>query len=795
MVHFLSNLDKLKKTTKNQLHQVKYFTQIKRALLSAKLFSPLQKLKPIKQTKHLFIFLGRPLFLFIYFCLQALLHLYTSTQKHLCQLKNNLSNLSFSPPSLPTLHLPSLSPLSPKALLILISLTFSAGFFYLQVLHNLPSPRSLNQQIAPLSTQLYDRNGQLLFTFYKDKDRRLTNLQELPPHLIKATLAIEDQNFYQHQGLSISGILRAVKRNLTSTRLEGGSTITQQLIKNTLLNNQKTITRKLKEVILAVHTELIFSKDKILELYFNHIPYGGPAYGIQAAAFQYFNKPAKDLTLAESALLAGLPQAPTLYSPFNQPKLAKTRQKQVLKRMLAENYISPSQYQQALETPLQFSSPNHTIQAPHFVFYTFQKLIDHYGPQALYQKGLQVTTTLDLNLQHQAENILQEQLQKIQNLNVNNAAALITDPQTGQILTMVGSKNYFDRQNDGQVNLTTSLRQPGSAIKPINYALAFQNGFTPASIIQDTPITYQLSNQRTWTPRNYDQKFHGPITLRTALASSYNIPAIKLLNQNGITQMVELARNMGINTWNDPARFGLSLTLGSNEVKMTDLAEAYGTFANLGTHLKLNPILSITNSHHQPLSFTPCPNSSCQPKQVLKPSIAYLINDILSDPQARSPAFGYHSILNIPNHQVAVKTGTSNNLRDNWTIGYTTNRLVATWVGNNDNTPMNKIASGITGASPIWAQLFNNLLSSQKTAHRFPSPQDIVKVAICPLTNTLTCSSCPNPRMETFALGTQPTRHCNSQQIKALITPTIKQPPLAQNQPPSATSQTHTPYF
>lgn len=819
MVQLTLCFNKLKKILKKQLHQIKNFTKLNHTPPPQKTFSPLLKLKPIKQVIYLFNLLGRPFYLLILIFILAISNLVNLIFSSLdlikrIKLTNNLKislpsfpklSLSSLPKiSLPTLKitlpsfkitlpklsqiktpsLPQIKPFKPsKRFFIYFSLFLSlTGLIYLQILKDLPSPHQLKNNNLPLSTQIYDRNGELLFTFYNDQNRQLTKLNNIPQHVIDATLATEDEKFYQHQGLSVSGILRAIKHNLTDNQLQGGSTITQQLIKNTLLNNKKTLTRKLKEVILAIHTELIFDKKTILSMYFNHIPYGGPVYGIEAASHHYFNKTVQDLNLSEAALLAGLPQAPTKYSPFSHPQKAKARQITVLKRMLKEQLITQDQYQQAIEAPLKYNPNPNSIKAPHFVMYVYQKLTDQYNPQVIAQGGLKITTTLDLKIQNQAEEILKEELEKLKNLNVNNGATLITDPQSGQILAMVGSKDYFDPNIDGQVNITTSLRQPGSAIKPINYALAFEKGFTPSTTIEDAPIAFRLPNQKTWTPRNYDNKFHGKVTLRTALASSYNIPAIKLLNRNGISQMVLLAQKMGIDTWNDPSRYGLSLTLGSNEVKMTDLAEVYGTFANLGNHVELTPIISIKNSNNQPLQYSPCPNSKCQPNQVINPSTAFLINDVLSDPQARAPAFGYNSILNIPQHQVAVKTGTSNNLRDNWTIGYTSDQLVVTWVGNNDNTPMSKVASGITGASPIWAKTINLSLQDRSTAHQFSSPETIVKVAICPLTNTLTCEACPNPKLETFATGTQPKTACTQKQIKAIITPqtTPSNQPLAE---------------
>lgn len=737
---------------------------------------------------------GRPFYyLFLVF------FIFLSIAFQLCNLSfQKIAKIHFSFPvvKLPVLEVPKiLLPTLPKLslkfrmwpVISLISTTYLLLTFYFLIIKDLPSPKSLSQFQPKLTSQILDRNGTLLYALYQDENRILVNLEDIPLHIQQATIAIEDKHFYQHQGLSFSGILRAIRRNLTTNRLEGGSTITQQLIKNTLLTKEKTLTRKLKEVILAIHTELIYSKDTILEMYLNQVAYGGTAYGIQAASHQYFDKDVTQLTLAQAALLAALPQAPTRYSPYGtNPTIAQQRQHSVLKRMLEDNYISNEQYQQAIQEKITFAPPTTPILAPHFVMYVKDLLVQHFGETTVNQGGLQVHTTLDMSLQDQAQKIVATEVNKLQNLNVGNGSALILMPKTGEILAMVGSKNYFDFKNDGQVNLTLSLRQPGSSVKPINYALAFENGASPSQIISDTPITFYLPGSDPWSPKNYDNRFHGNVTLRTALANSYNIPAVKLLANNGISQMVQLATNLGISTWNDSSRQGLSLTLGSLEVTMLDLARVYSTFANLGETVNLNPILSITGSNGQPIPFDLCSSStpnhsvakasasgSCPTKKTLSSQTSYMINDILSDPLARAQAFGLNSILNIPGHQVAVKTGTSNDLRDNWTFGYTKDFVVATWVGNNDNTPMHQIASGITGASPIWAKIMTVLLKDQ-VSHRFDLPESLVKVNICTLTNTLPCNACPHIRSEIFQAGKAPTTACTKEQIEKVLEEKLK---------------------
>ncbi len=741
-------------------------------------------------------FLGRPLYLFLI----TFLTLLFSLSAFLFKLLNSLTQLRFPPlpsvnfPSLPKFskpkfkfpRLPSLPPPSsgflPRLFIFsaagLFSLTFLLSLFYFFIIKDLPSPQILSTQTPKLTTQIFDRHGTLLYQIYTDENRQLIHLSDLPPYVTQALIAIEDKHFYEHQGISFEGILRALDRNLNSNSLQGGSTITQQLVKNTLLTHERTLRRKLKEIILAIHTELIYSKDQILQMYLNQVSFGGTAYGIQSAAKMYFDKSAADLTLPQAALLAGLPQSPTRYSPFGlHPNLAKSRQLEVLARMREDGYITTDQEQLAASTPLVFSPPQTSILAPHFVMFVKDLLVKALGEQLVHQGGLKVYTTLNLPLQQQTQNVVTSEVKRLKNLNVSNGAALVTTPDTGQILAMIGSVDYFDTAHDGQVNLTTSLRQPGSSVKPFNYALAFEKGFTPSDSIEDSPVTFSTPGSPPWVPKNYDGRFHGTITLRTALASSYNIPAIKLLARNGVPQMAKLATDLGISTWDDPSRLGLSLTLGGIEVKMTDMATAYSAFANYGTPISLNPILKVTDNNDQPLAFSPClldssstaisaHAQSCLSQNVLTHRTAYFINDILSDSLARAPAFGSHSILNLPN--VAVKTGTSNDLRDNWTIGYTPSVLVATWVGNNDNAPMSGVASGITGASPIWAKIMADLIKDKPQA--FYLPDDLIKVAICPLTKTLTCPACSSlTRQEVFTKGTQPKVACNNDTITKLI--------------------------
>ena len=590
----------------------------------------------------------------------------------------------------------------------------------------MPNPNILADFPSKLSTKILDRHGNLLYQIYKDENRTVISINDLPDHVKNAFLAAEDKDFYRHHGFSISGLARAFYKNLLNQSVEGGSTITQQLVKNTLLTNEKTISRKIKELILSIEVELLYSKDKIFETYLNQVGFGGPAYGIQEAAQQYFNVDAKYLSISQSAFLAGLTQAPTKYSPFGENlQLGLERQKIVLSQMFKNSFLTEQEHLQATKENIIFRSAKNEIVAPHFVMYVRNQLIEQLGENVVNQGGLTVYTTLDQEIQRQAQQIVKGELQNLAKLHVTNGSALITNPKTGEILAMVGSKDYFNLNEDGQVNLTTSLRQPGSSIKPLNYALAFEKGKKPTDTIEDKPIFVVYPSKETWSPKNYDNKFHGVVTLKQALANSYNIPSVLLLKENGLKDFANFAKKLGITTWNDPERFGLSMGLGSLEVKMTELATAYSSFANEGI---VTPLVSIKEviSNNSNLSYlSKChldqntssvkttvfaEEDNCLARRVISQNTAKQITDILSDNQARSPAFGSNSVLNIKGHKIAVKTGTSNNLKDNWTIGYNSDFLVATWVGNNDSKPMSNVASGITGASPIWSKIFVSLL-------------------------------------------------------------------------------------
>ena len=631
------------------------------------------------------------------------------------------------------------------------------------IFKDLPSPGKLGSGEFPVSTKIFDRNGQLLYEIYADQNRTPIKIENLPEHVTQATIAIEDKNFYKHHGFAWEGITRAFLNIIFKKNLQGGSTITQQLVKTALLTPERTLKRKIREALLAMFTEVRYSKNQILEMYLNHVPYGGTSYGIEQASQRYFAKPAKDLNLAEAALLAGLPQAPTRYSPFGpNPEASKQRQQQVLDRMLEDDYITSDQYQQALDQSLTYAPQTSNIKAPHFVLYIKQLLVDKYGQHLVEKGGLHVTTSLDLNLQQYAEAVIATESARLERFKVSNAAALVTKPRTGEILAMVGSKDYFNTEIDGNVNLTTSLRQPGSSIKPINYAVGLLKGYTPATMFLDVPVCFQVPGQPPYCPRNYDNQFHGPAQMRFALGNSYNIPAVKMLAANTVEAMIATASAMGITTFTDPSRYGLSLTLGGGEVKMIDMAVAFGVFANSGLRVELNPILEVNDYLGNSLEKIDLTTELPIGEKVLPPEITFLISHILLDNNARSAAFGANSELLIPNHTVSVKTGTTDDLRDNWTIGFTPSYLVATWIGNNDNTPMNPyLVSGVTGAAPIWHDIITQILTDQPD--EWPTrPENIIGLQVCNLSGNLpTADQACETRYEYFIKGQEPKPETN----------------------------------
>ena len=626
---------------------------------------------------------------------------------------------------------------------VIVLLLFIAGFYYF-ILRDLPFPTKLGSSSNPQSTLIYDRNGKLLYNIFDKKNQTFIPLSSIPKYMQEATIAIEDKGFYQHGAIDLRGIARAFLSIVLHQQIQGGSTLTQQLVKNSLLTQEQTIPRKIKEIILAFVTEIIYSKPEILEMYLNQTPYGGTSYGVEAASETYFGKHAKDLDLAESALLAGLPQAPSQFSPFGaHPEEGKDRQLEVLQAMLDQGYITKAQEQKAAGETLQYDKFANNIQAPHFVLYIKDLLISEYGEKMVEEGGLKVTTSLDLDIQNFAQKSVADEVNALPDYyHVTNGAALVTDPANGEILAMVGSKDYFDTQIAGNVNITTALRQPGSSIKPINYAVGLLNGYNAATTFIDQPICFPNQGGQNYCPVNYDGKWHGLVQMRYALGNSFNIPAVKMLELNGVNAMVATASAMGITTFTDPQKYGLSLTLGGAEVRMVDMATAFGVFANSGYRIDLHPILKVTDKTGKVLQqYTP-PLSPIFGNKVLPDGVAFIISDILSDNNARLQEFGDNSELKIPGQVVSVKTGTTNNFRDNWTIGYTPSFLVAAWVGNDDNSQMSGLVSGITGAAPIWNDIMSHLLKG-KTPEPMSRPPGIVQKAFCSDTGLIPAAGMP----------------------------------------------------
>jgi len=667
--------------------------------------------------------------------------------------------------------------LNKKILIIICFIIFSLSFLF-WLFWDLPLPSNLDSAQA-VSTKIFDRNNELIYEIYSDERRTPVALSELPEYVLTATISIEDKDFYKHYGFSVTGITRAFYKTIFKKDIQGGSTLTQQLVKNALLSPERTIKRKLREFILSVLVEIRYPKNKILELYLNQIPYGGTAYGIGAASELYFNKEAKDLSLAEASLLAGLPAAPSSYSPFGaKPELAKNRQATVLRRMVEDGHISQEEADNAFNEELKFTRPD-GIKAPPFALWIKEQLSEKYGENVVLKGGLRVKTTLDLSLQEKAQEIVFNEVEKLKNYNVKNGAAIIVRPKTGEILTMVGSKNYFSEDEDGKVNVIFANRQPGSSIKPFNYALAIKNKkITASTALADIPTCFSVFGQESYCPNNYDGQFHGAIQTRFALGNSYNIPAVRVLALNGLEEFIKFANELGINSFSDPKRYGLSLTLGGGELKPFELAQAYQVLANQGVKQDLVSILEVSDWKGKILYETNEEELINNGKRVLEQEVTFIISHILLDNNARVSAFGESSYLNVPAHpEVSVKTGTTNDRRDNWTAGYSGNAVSVVWVGNNDNTEMNASVSGVSGASPIWNKVMSEVLkkaangeySKDDLAQAWPQkPEDVIGTNICANTGSLKnefTQDCPE-RYEYFLKDTIPNGNALRQDIQ-----------------------------
>lgn len=677
------------------------------------------------------------------------------------------------------------------SLLLLLSAGLAAALYF-QLLADLPPVSQIStRQIRP-SSRILDRNGRLLYEIIDPDAGKQINLSldRLPPTCVQATIATEDSRFFLHPGVDPLAILRAMLQNLRAggNVVSGASTLTQQLARSLLLDADErfepTIRRKVREAWLAWQLERYYTKDELLALYLNQTYYGNFAFGIEAASEIFFAKPATQLSRGECALLAGLIQYPVGYNPLQYPDIAKARQLTVLRLLGDAGYINRADADQIGAEPLRFRSQLFEINAPHFVMNVQALVAKQIGIDRLRDGGLQIRTTLDLNLQEEAERAVQYRLDLLNcrrpgicsdqtdpNRRIDNAAAVILDAQSGEILAMVGSPDYFDAAIQGNVNGALALRQPGSAIKPFTYAAAMDPGWsrranirplTAADILADLPATFaaldEEGNQVPYVPLNYDRAYHGPVSVRSALANSYNIPAVKVLERIGVDRLQRLASDAGISSFDGD--YGLALTLGGAEVTLLDLSAAYGIFID-GRRLAPASILEISDGETPISSFTA---DTTDRQRVIQPATAYLISDILSDKIARIPAFGEGSVLELP-FPAAVKTGTTTDWRDNWTVGYSSRRIAGVWVGNADNAPMHDV-SGIDGAGPIW----RDLMLAAHPGHPPPivQPTDITEQPICAASGLLPSEHCGATRQELFLSGTEPTRVDDQFQLLAV---------------------------
>lgn len=595
----------------------------------------------------------------------------------------------------------------------------------------IPDLSAFEERRVLQSTKIYDRTGEIvLYDLNQDVRRTIVPFSEMSRHIKNATVAIEDDQFYNHIGIDIRAIIRAAVSNFTAGDLlggQGGSTITQQVIKNSVLQREKKLSRKVKEAILSIKIEQILSKEQILEIYLNESPYGGTIYGIEEASRSFFGKGASELTLPEAAYLAAIPQAPTYFSPYgNNREDLNNRQQLVLDRMRLNGFITIEEYEEAKNVIVEFQPQAVTgIRAPHFVMYIIEQLVEKYGEEAMAEQGMKIITTLDWELQKEAERIVSEKAEiNTERFNASNAGLVATDPQTGDLLVMVGSRDYFSDDIDGNFNVTLASRQPGSSIKPFVYASAFKKGYLPATILFDVATQFspqcepwsRSSESPCYAPNNYNAKFVGPISMRNALAQSLNIPAVKTLYLAGLNDTLKFMADMGLTTLNDPDRYGLTLVLGGGEVRLLDMTYAYSVFANKGMKTQPRSILRIEDNRGIIIEETEVKSS-----RVLDENVANMISDVLSDNVARTPLWGTNSAINFTSRDVAAKSGSTNNLRDAWIMGYTPNLAVGAWVGNNDNAVMGGGLSGLI-TTPMW-RAFMDVALEKIPAENFTQPQ------------------------------------------------------------------------
>lgn len=588
----------------------------------------------------------------------------------------------------------------------------------------LGDPAKILESHQVQSTKIYDRTGQtILYEVAAEERRTVVPLADIPEHVREATIAIEDRKFYEHKGLRVTSLIRAVITDVLTRELaQGGSTITQQLVKNAILTNEKRITRKLKEIVLSWQIERKLSKDQILELYFNEIPYGGVTYGIEAASQQFFGKSVRDLDLAEAAMLAAIPQSPTRYSPYgNHTDELEGRRKLVLQKMVDEGYVTQEQAEAAKATDVlaRIKPRRDAITAPHFVIWVRELLSEKYGDTLLTKGGLKVITTLDLDKQRLAEEAVTDGIAAVEASGGSNAALVSLDPRSGEVLAMVGSRDYFSDEHDGAVNVTLRPRQPGSSFKPIVYTAGFLKGYTPDTVLYDVNTTFK-TDTRNYEPKNYDLKEHGPVTVRTALQGSLNISAVKMLYLTGIDRVLDLAEALGYTTLGDRSRYGLALVLGGGEVKLIEHAAAFGTFANDGVRMPTTAILKVEDASGRVLEEW----TQGEGTRVLDEQFARQITNVLSDNDARAYVFGARNYLTLPGRAAAGKTGTTNDFRDAWMVGYTPSLVTGVWTGNNDNSEMRRGADGSKIAAPIWQAYMSGALKGTP-AEGFKAPEPV----------------------------------------------------------------------
>ena len=631
---------------------------------------------------------------------------------------------------------------------------------YARIAATLPPPNELRDRANTFkTTTIYDRDGNLIYeVFPADSGRRtMAPLADISPNMINATLAVEDPNFYQHPGVDPVGVARALyyifRRGATRP---GGSSLVQQLVKLTYLSSEKSMTRKIKEAVLSLEINRRYTKDDILEIYLNHIFYGNLAYGVEAAAQTYFGKHASDLTLAEASLLAGIPQYPGQYDPYTHWQATRNRQADVLRLMVEHGFITPQEASRAWaaydgKTPEEaLHRPSADFRYPHFVLMVREELEATYGPEVVARGGLKVYTTLDSSLQDAAEAAVAQGMASLRQrkANANNAALVAIDPATGEVLSLVGSADFNDEAIDGQVNMAVTPRQVGSTIKPLDYLATFEmpeDYWTPATIVVDERTEFPDGQGRPpYVPRNYDEKFHGPVSVRSALANSYNIPAVKALQHAGIPAFRELAQRLGISTLTRED-YGLALALGSGEISLLEMVNAYAVFDNGGLRRDPHIITRVETQDGDLLAD----NSRPYAVSAITPEHAFLITSILSDYQARRPAFGQAARwLELPDRPVAAKTGTTNDWRDGWTIGYTPQLVAGVWVGNTDNASMNEL-SGVSTAAPIW-KAFMVQAHEALPVQKFTPPPGVVQLEICSDTGELAGPDCEHRRPEYF---------------------------------------------